>query len=234
PLYIAASLLFGLKTYIVYRFFFNMELENAVQEFILLVNPFVSSFLIFSISVWFTKSERQMKFIRYAILAGSLIIYFNLVFYRSFTDFLTIPQFFQGSNAADLGSSVLTLIKFYDVLLFADAGLIWYLSRKKQPEMTAVYPKSGKVFALAMSLVLLAGNFFLAEMDRPQLFTRAFDREYLVKNIGLFNYHIYDVFIHSKVKTQRVLADGNELPAIKEYVKTNVKQQEKPELLGTA
>lgn len=233
PLYIVASLLFGMKTYFIYRFLFHIDLENYMQEFILFINPFVSAFLFFALSVWFNKESRQMKFIRYSMLIGTLIIYFNLVFYRQFTDFLTIPQLFQTSNATDLGTSILSLIKWYDLFLFVDVLVIWYLSKKKT-NMTVHYPKSGKVFALTMSLVLLAGNFLLAEMERPQLFTRAFDREYLVKNIGLFNYHIYDTIGHSKVKTQRVFADGNELPEIERYIEKEIRSSEKSDLFGLA
>lgn len=234
PLFIIATILFGLKTYIIYRFLFHIELENSMQEFILFVNPFISAFLVFAISVWFRKQSTQMKFLRYTALVGTLIIYFNLVFYRSFSDFITAPQLFQASNMGDLGSSILTLVEVYDVLFLADVAIIWYLSKKLPQTMSVSYQKSGKVFALAMSFMLLAGNFFLAEMERPQLFTRAFDREYLVKNIGLFNYHIYDLAVHSKVKTQRVFADGNELPEVKDYINEKVKSNEKSPLYGIA
>lgn len=234
PLYLVASLLFGIKTYIIYRFMFSIDLDNMMQEFILFINPFVSAFLFFALSVWFHKKSRQMKFIRYSMLIGTCIIYFNLVFYRSFTDFLTVPQLFQTSNVGDLGTSILSLIKVYDVLFFIDVAVIWYLSRKKQEQMTVQYPRSAKVFALAISLVLLTGNFLLAEMERPQLFTRAFDREYLVKNIGLFNYHLYDIVMHSKVKTQRVFADGDELPDIKNYIKDQIKSDKSSRLFGEA
>src|SRR5690625_3103180 len=234
PLYIVASILFGLKTYIVYRFVFDIELSNLMQELILFINAFVTAFLFFALSVCLSKNSRQLKFMRYFMLIGSLIIYFNLIFYRSFTDFLTIPQLFQTSNVADLGSSILSLIKVYDVFIFADVAIIWQLS-KKSTRFTAVqYPRSGKVFALAISLVLLAGNFLLAEMERPQLFTRAFDREYLVKNIGLFSYHIYDIFGHSKVKTQKVFADGNELPEIEKHIEDTIRSSEKSSLFGVA
>lgn len=234
PLYITASLLFGLKTYIVYRFMFNIELDNRMQEIILFINPFVSAFLIFAFSVWFKTSARQMKYIRYTAFIFSFIVFANLVFYRQFTDFITLPQLFMGSNMADLGSSILTLIKPYDILLFADAALIWYLSKKKGEFLSVDYLKRGKVFTFTMSLLLLAGNFFLAEAERPQLFTRAFDREYLVKNIGLFNYHIYDIIVHSKAETQRVFADGNEIPEIQAYLEEHVKTEEKSDLFGIA
>lgn len=234
PLYIVAAFLFGMKTYIVYRFIFLIELENLMQEIILFINPFVSAFLIFAISVWFKKHSFQIKFLRYTGLIGTIIIFANLLFYRSFTDFITVPQLFQGSNVADLSSSILTLIKPFDILLFADVIIIWYLSRKEDNQLVTDYPKSTKVFALSISFVLLTGNFLLAEIERPQLFKRAFDREYLVKNIGLFNYHIYDVAVHSKAKSQRVFADGNELPEIKDYIKENIRSSEKSDLFGVA
>lgn len=233
PLFVVASLLFGLKTYIVYRFMFSIHLENMLQEFILLLNPFVSAFLFFALSVWFQDQAKQMRFIRYSILIGTLVVYFNVVFYRSFTDFITLPQLFQVSNLSDLGSSIFTLIKVYDVLLFVDVVIIWLLS-KHQAQKGTQYTKRGKVFVLAFSLMLLAGNFFLAEIERPQLFSRGFDREYLVKNIGLFYYHIYDVALQSKVKTQRVFADGNELTDIKHYVKQEIQQPNKSDLFGIA
>src|SRR5699024_180152 len=114
PLYVIASILFGIKTYIIYRFMVNIILDNPMQEFILIINPLISSFLFFGLSVWFKKSKHQIRFIRYSILLGTIVIYSNLVFYRAYTDFITIPQLFQMSNASDLGSSVAALLRVYD------------------------------------------------------------------------------------------------------------------------
>lgn len=55
-----------------------------------------------------------------------------------------------------------------------------------------------------------------------------------MKYIGLFNYHIYDVVLHSKVKTQHVFADGSELPTIKEYVDNVIETNAESELFGVA
>ncbi|MFC3041768.1 LTA synthase family protein [Virgibacillus xinjiangensis] len=233
PLFVTATLLFGLKTYIVYRFILTIELENSMQELILFINPFVSAFLIFGLSVWFKKPKTQMMFLRYTALLGTLVIYANLVFYRSFNDFITIPQLFQASNMGDLGSSILTLIEPYDLLLFADLVIIWLFSKRREKEKVS-YPKGIKVLTFVFSLLLLVGNFFLAEMERPQLFTRGFDREYLVKNIGLFNYHIYDIVQNTRAETKRVFADGNEIPEIQDYVEKHVTSDGESELSGIA
>ncbi|MDX8045992.1 LTA synthase family protein [Gracilibacillus sp. S3-1-1] len=233
PLYIIAALLFGLKTYIVYRFLFNISLENGMQEFILFINPFVTAYFFFVLSIFF-KQRRQIKYIKYSMLIGSLIVYFNIVFYRNFTDFITIPLLFQGSNAADLGSSVLGLIKYWDIALFLDVIIVWILAKKYGEQLTTSFTKRYKRIAFALSLALLVGNYALAEAERPQLLQRTFDREYLVKNIGLFYYHIYDAVLHSKSKAQRVLADGNELAEIADYMKEETTTKGSEEFHGIA
>ncbi|MBH0229869.1 LTA synthase family protein [Halobacillus yeomjeoni] len=234
PLFILATLLFGIKTYFVYRFMFDLSIENAMQEFILFVNPIASAYLIFAISVWL-KPKKQMKYLRWTSLIGSLILFLNLIFYRNFTDFITIPVLFQGNNAADLTGSFLTLLHLEDVLIFLDVALIWYLSKQKF-NLDVSLPKRGKIAATAVTFLLLAGNVVLAEMERPMLFVRAFDREYLVKNIGIYNYHIYDATMQTKTKAQRVLADGSEISEIESYLKEHSPdgQQKSSDLYGVA
>lgn len=232
PLFLQAGLLFGLKTYIVYRFIFQIDIDNLMQEVILFINPFITSIIFFGLSIWLQTTKKQLLFIRYSALIGTIIIYFNLLFYRSFTDFLTIPQLFQTSNLTDLSSSIFSLIKPFDVLLFVDVIIIWYICKKREAIVQFFYGKRHKVFALVISLLLLSGNFLLAEMERPQLLSRAFDREYLVKNIGIFYYHLYDVAMQSKMRTQKVLADDNDLLTIKGYINDEIRSKEESGLFG--
>ncbi|MFG6114341.1 LTA synthase family protein [Halobacillus sp. MO56] len=232
PLFIIATVLFGLKTYIVYKYMFNLSIENTMQELILFLNPFVSAYLVFAISVWL-KPRRQMKYLRWTTLIGTMILYLNLVFYRNFTDFITIPVLFQGNNAADLGSSILSLVHLPDLLLFMDVAIVWFLS-KRAASWAVDFPKAGKIAATAVTFLLLTANVVLAEMERPMLFVRAFDREYLVKNIGIFNYHVYDATMTTKTKAQRVLADGSEVQEIETYMRENTTNNEKTDLFGVA
>ncbi len=234
-LFVVASLLFGLKTYVIYRFLFNINLENMMQEIILVINPFVTAFFVYALSVWF-KPKNQVKYIKIVTVLGSIILYLNLMFYRNFGDFLTIPILFQGSNAKDLGSSVLNLIEWYDVLLFLDVAAIFYLA-KTHVTITQVTEKmqpKRKKLILSLSVVFLLGNYVLAEIERPQLLQRGFDREYLVKNIGLFNFHLYDIVQQSKSKAQRVLADGNELSEILTYINEEATDKSETDTFGVA
>ncbi|RDW19197.1 hypothetical protein CWR48_09105 [Oceanobacillus arenosus] len=234
PLYAISMVLFGLKTYLVYRFMFTIELDNFLQEIILFINPFITAFLLFAISIWFQSNEKQMKYLRYCSLFASIIIFANLVFYRQFDDFITIPLLFQGSNMADLGSSILTLIKGYDVFIFTDVIIIWILSKRNVATRSVNYNYRKKAATFSLSLLLLATNFLIAESSRPQLFTRGFDREYLVRSVGLFNYHVYDLIVHSTSESKRAFADENELLEVQKYIDKNVKQDEQSDLYGVA
>lgn len=226
-----AGTLFSVKTYIIYRFFLHLNVDNVLQEFILFMNPFMTTFIFITAIVLLVKPRLRIRFILWAILIGSLVIYFNLVFYRSFTDFITIPQLFQTSNFSDLSTSILSLVKWYDVLLFLDVFIVLYIS-KKTITFAHIFSKRKKVFLIMLSFVLLTFNLFLAEIARPQLLERAFDREYLVKNIGLFYYHLYDVGLQSKMRVQKVTADSTDLEKIKAYITNDVRSEEQSALYG--
>lgn len=232
PLFLLAGLLFGMKTYIIYRFVFDIEIDNLLQEVIIFINPFIAAFVFFGISVWFNNPLRQRIFIRFSALIGTFIIYFNLLFYRSFTDFLTIPQLIQTTNLTDLSSSIFWLIKPYDLFIFVDVLIIWFISKKADETMDRVYHKRNKVLMLIVSFLLLSGNFLLAEIERPQLLSRAFDREYLVKNIGLFYYHMYDVVSQSKMRSQKVFANDHDLTKIKHYINDEIRSDTQSEHFG--
>ena len=46
----------------------------------------------------------------------------------------------------------------------------------------------------------------MAETDRPQLLTRGFDRNYIVKYLGMYNYTIYDAVQSINASTQRAIS----------------------------
>lgn len=226
-------ILFSVKTYIVYRFVFDLHITNGLQEVILFINPFITSFILFGLSVWFKTPKTQIRYIRYVAFFGTLLILINIIFYRAFTDFLTLPQLFQTNNFSDLTSSIFTLVKFTDIFLFTDVVIIWYVT-KRINTLQYTFTRRNKVFMVAFSFLLLSGNLLLAEIERPQLLTRAFDREYLVKSIGLFNYHIYDIGLQSKKHAQKVLAASTDIEEIMDYVNNEVRSKEQSELFGVA
>lgn len=216
-----AIVLLWLKTYISYKTSFDIKIENWRQEIILFINPLSFLMFIFGVSL-FMKEKIQKRYVLITSFIVSAILFANVVFYRFFNDFLTIPVLFQTSNMSDLGSSVTELINFNDLFYFTDFILLAILLKVKPKFME--YREYTKMDRRVFFLVTIAIAFFnlgMAEAERPQLLTRTFDREMLVKNIGTYNYHLYDAFLQSKSSAQRAMADGSELADIDNYVRAN-------------
>lgn len=215
-----ATLLMWLKTYVVYKTSFNIKIENFMQEFILFINPLSFLLFIFGIGLFFKEKNRN-RYIIGASIVLTFVLLANMIFYRFYNDFLTIPVLFQTNNMGDLGSSINSLFMPTDLLLIVDIAILIWLY-KRQPAKTG--GKATRKERAAYYLFVAAVFFFnlgISETERPQLLTRSFDREVLVKNISLYNFHIYDGLIQSKQSAQRALADSNSLTEIENYVSAN-------------
>jgi lipoteichoic acid synthase len=219
-----ATIFMWIKTYIVYKTRFDIKIESWIQEFILFINPLSFLLLIFGVS-FFMKEKRRNAYIIVASFITTGVLFANVVFYRFFNDFITIPVLFQTKNMADLGSSFTELFKFSDMLLFADILLLIMIYRLKPTFVhTPVFTKRQRRYYF----LIVAGVFFfnlgLSETERPELLSRTFDREILIKNIGTYNYHIYDIVLQSKSSAQRALADGSSFVDIENYLNANYKK----------
>ncbi|WBL13787.1 LTA synthase family protein [Sutcliffiella sp. NC1] len=233
PFILVAVTLLWIKTYIVYKTSFNITIESIKQEFILFINPLSSILLVLGLALFF-KEKGAKRFIIITSIIVSFVLYANAVYYRFFNDFITIPLLFQTGNMSDLGSSITELIKPTDLFMFLDVVILIALM-KWTPNFinfTTWRPKVRKMYFLSIVGIFLF-NLGLAETERPQLLTRTFDREILVKNLGTYNYHVYDAILQTKTTAQRALADGSELTEIQNYI--NAKHKEpNDELFGIA
>lgn len=219
--YILAVVMLWLKTYITQTAQFDLGVEGALQHFLLLLNPLGSAMLFLGFSFLFRgKKKYTALVIIYTLM--SILLYSNVVYYRFFSDFITLPTIFQTQNFGDLGGSILSLLKPYDILFFVDVFAIIFLrfTGKIQKQTTGMgYKKAFAIiaFALAVSIV----NLGLAETSRPQLLSRGFDRNYIVKYLGMYNYTIYDTVETMKASSERALADSSDITEVINYTKSN-------------
>ncbi|KUP05975.1 hypothetical protein Q73_09335 [Bacillus coahuilensis m2-6] len=231
---IVATILVWIKTYIVYKTSFSITIENSMQEFILFINPISFLLLIFGVSYFIKTERKRTRYVMVTTIILSIVVYGNVAFYRFFTDFLTLPVLFQTSNFSDLGSSASATIKWTDSLYFLDVVILAGLIKLKPAFLSFESIKRNKRRAYYFaSIAILFFNLGLSESERPELLTRTFDREMLVKNIGTFNYHLYDIYLQSKSSAQRALADGSELSEIDNYLAANYVEPN-DELFGIA
>lgn len=220
-IYLLAVLMLWIKTYFTQTTQFDLGVEGFLQQFLLLINPLGSAMLFLGIAFLF-RGKRKYTSLVVVYTLMSIVLYSNVVYYRFFSDFITLPTVFQTQNFGDLGSSVLSLIKPYDILFFVDVFVMFYLrfSKKIQKETNRFgYKKAMTIIACALVVSFL--NLGLAEADRPQLLSRGFDRNYIVKYLGIYNYTIYDSVETIKASSQRALADSSDVTEVINYTKSN-------------
>ncbi len=210
-----------IKTYISQQTQFDLGVEGVIQQFLLLLNPLGSAMLFLGFSFIF-RGKRKYTSLVVVYTLMSILLYANIVYYRFFSDFITLPTLSQTQNFGDLGGSVLSLLKPYDILFFVDVFVMFYLRFSKRIQKDTKrfgYKKAMAIITCALAISIL--NLGLAEANRPQLLTRGFDRNYIVKYLGMYNYTIYDSVETMKASSQRALADSSDITEVINYTKSN-------------
>ncbi|MGM0845705.1 MAG: LTA synthase family protein [Bacillota bacterium] len=229
--FIMGVLLLWVKTYIVQLTQFNLGLENIVQQILLFVNPLGSALLFLGLAFFF-KGRKQFIIMLAIHFVMSLLLFANAMYYRFFNDFLTIPTLMQTQNFGNVSGSVGTLLQPADVLFFADVIFLagFLIFKFNRFEIKRIAPR--KVTALlAIALGISGINLAIAEVDRPELLKRGFDRNYIVKYLGMYNYTMYDAFQSTKANAQRALASSDDMTEILNYTRSN-HAEPNPEFFG--
>lgn len=217
-----AVILLWIKTYAAYRIEFHLGIENGIQQFLLFINPISSALFFSGIALFFIGKKRYWAIIAINFIL-SFVLYANVVYYRFFNDFITLPTIMHSNNAGELKDSALALMNPTDIFYFTDTLLlvIFILAGTIQHKDQAPIPKRKIGLVLSSAIIIFAVNLGIAEADRPQLLTRSFDRNYLVKYLGQYNYQIYDAITSAKSASQRAFADNDDLTEVKNFVEAN-------------
>ncbi|WP_082232291.1 LTA synthase family protein [Halobacillus massiliensis] len=212
-IYTLVIALFWAKMYFIQGSIFTLGVENSNEAAILAFNPLSSIFLLFGLGVFLFGRKGLLA----TYIFGSVLLYVNVLFYREYNDFITIPMLGQVANLAGLGSSITNILSISDILLFVDVFVaVFLLFYVKPSRFTFFIPKRREGLILAViAIPLFLVNLAWAETERTDLLERAFDRNMLVKYIGVMNYHVYDIVLQGQTEMKKTFADSNELvPAI--------------------
>lgn len=117
--YLLSVFFLWIKTYLVQFTQFDLGISNLMQQFLLLLNPLGSALFFLGISMLF-KAKKKYLILISMYLFLSLLLFVNVLYYRFFNDFITLPTLTQTQNFGDVSGSILSLLKPYDVLFFLD------------------------------------------------------------------------------------------------------------------
>lgn len=217
-----AVIMFWIKTYAAYQIEFNLGIDNNLQKFLLFFNPLSSALFFLGLALLFKKHTKKIMLSIHFLL--SFLLYANIAYYRFFSDFITVPVLLQTkTNAGQLGDSALSLMSPFDIFYFSDFFILLVLALTVFKGVQVQNRKPFKI-ALLFSITVFLFNLGLAEKDRPQLLSRSFDRNYLVKYLGAYNFTIYDIVQNIRSSSQRALADSSDITDVENYRKANYAQ----------
>src|SRR5699024_6154337 len=148
-----------------------------------------------------------------------ILLYANVVFYRFNSDFITLPVLTQTGNFGSLGSSIASLVTFSDIFYLLDIIILIVLFQRSKQIWSAERMRIKQpLVIMGVGVLVFAINLGLAEADRPQLLKRTFDRNYIVKYLGAYNFTVYDALQNVKSSTERVLADSSDITEVQNYI----------------
>lgn len=193
-----------------------------MQNFLLFFNPLPTAMLLLGIGLFF--NGRKSYWIIIAIdLILSLWLFANILYYREFSNFLSLSIIkTSGSTADNLGKSIVGITRVSDFLVFLDVVVIIGLMAGKVI-LYDLRPLKFRFTVLVecLAVALMGVNLMMAQKDRSGLLTRTFDNSYIVKYLGMNQYAVYDAFKTAKTSEQMAKANVSDLRSVKKYLKIN-------------
>ena len=235
---LTAVFFFWMKTIIAYYADFSLGVEGTIQYFILWINPIATTLLFFGLSLYIKKPKPALAILLIIDILNTLLLYLNIIFYREFTDFITVKSVLGFSKVSQgLSGSSFSLMKPHDVLYWLDIatfiGILVWLTIKKIPIKSQPVSKPMAIAVTCLSGLIFSGNLALSEANRPQLLQRTFDRSYIVKYLGIDAYIIYDGIKTGMTSSVRAHASSNGIDEVLDYTKKHYAEPN-PETFGIA
>ena len=213
-----ASFMTWLQTYIVYKFFFRLSLVSLGEEILIVINSIGPILLIYG-SIYFLKpSKRSFAIIGVSALF-SVIMIANTLFYKFYDDIMTLPILLQMDNTGGLGSSVMNLIDFKVLFLVMNLPILMVANRRIK-DSTKGTPHFYKKYFISMIGAYLL-TFGLSYLSGLPMFNVPYNREVMIKTLGIYQYGLYDIYLSLTTPIDYALAENNEFIEVSNYVKSN-------------
>lgn len=213
-----ASFMTWLQTYIVYKFFFRLSLVSLGEEILIVINSIGPILLIYG-SIYFLKPAKRSFAVIGVSALFSVIMIANTLFYKFYDDIMTLPILLQMDNTGGLGSSVMNLMDFKVLFLVMNLPILMVANRRIK-DSTKVTPHFYKKYFISMIGAYLL-TFGLSYLSGLPMFNVPYNREVMIKTLGIYQYGLYDIYLSLTTPIDYALAENNEFIEVSNYVKSN-------------
>ncbi|KRK46096.1 LTA synthase family protein [Dellaglioa algida] len=220
--FLLTLVLFWIKTVVAYETKFTLGSTGSMQQFLLYLNPIPTALLLFGIAIYF-RGKKSYWILLIVDFIQTTWLFANMVYYREFSDFLSLGIIKNsGSVANNLDKGIAGILRPTDFFVYLDVILLILLLIFKLVKIDYNPIKKRYAFIVTIASILLtAGNLGLAGKDRPQLLTRTFDNNYIVKYLGLNFYAGYNVYQTQKESATRKNATSKDMDEVLSYLNKN-------------
>lgn len=162
------------------------------------------SFIVIIFSFYFIlkgKAKAYYLFIMNFIL--SILFLIDIWYFRGFGSFVSVHSIRQTGNLYNLSDSIKSLIKVYDVLIFADIFFLYKNYKKGYQIKIKEKSFQFKSFALSLSLAIL---FIVTPVDaklifnikKESIYQMTYSPKVTISNLSPIGYHIFDIYNYIK------------------------------------
>lgn len=185
--------------------FFAYNVTSASPQFFVAFIPSIigSCLIIFALPLLFRPAVRAVL-----VILGLLIVptiqFADTLFYRYFTDILSVGILTQANVIGSVKSSIMTLFHLHDLLFFLGTLVLiaiysFYFIAKRQTGKGKVSEKNEwktRIIIAALALLIGFGSSYgglkLLLSNQPGILKSFYDRVYIAQNLGFVNYHAID------------------------------------------
>ena len=210
-----------LKTYVNYHMNFRLGVSGSVQNFLLVLNPLPTAIIFLSIALYFKGALSYWLAVLLNFIQ-SLWLFANILYYREFSDFLSMGILGSSSSTGNnLGKSITAIMHWSDWLVFVDilVLVVLLLFRQLTIDRRGVQKKFA-VLTTLLGIVLMFVGYGIASADRSGLLTRSFDNNYIVKYLGLNEYAAFNAVQTYNQTQSRSHAKPADFKEIQSFIKS--------------
>lgn len=168
---------------------FNSGIVQGLNNKLGILDSLIIAFLYFILNIILKKNKHLLVLYLLDVFI-SILMFVNLIFYRSYGDLLTIGLFSQVKQLDSVSGSILSLIYIKDFLLFIDLPILYYFIFKKinNEELKLKYKLKGTFFTFTLCVLFCAIMF----IRNPSFAKAEFSRRDLFKGYGIIGMYFID------------------------------------------
>nr|WP_318540940.1 LTA synthase family protein [Terribacillus saccharophilus] len=210
------AVLLLLKMYLICIIYFDLPLYEPFDYIQLFLSCLSSVAVLFVLLYLFARKLRAGAYlILHIIITG--ILYGNLLYFRFYIDFVTLPILFQFKNVGGLSQSTAELMDPLDLLLFADVVilLLWWIFKRPHSLPFKWKRKGILTVSTALLIAINVGCSFIGGGDQHD---GSYNRSAMVSTLGPVYYHGYDIYQTARAELSSTFATEQDYKKAAEYL----------------